>query len=78
MDDVTQRLRVSSNPEQVDRERYMASSLFSDAMHDSSGNQVSDDQMKRLARQSIAAACTFWEEWDIATLAPDVKIEEWP
>lgn len=68
MDDVTRRLRTNPNPESVDRERYMAANLFGDALRETEGRLLSEEAISRMARQSIVAACVFWESWEIACL----------
>lgn len=75
MEDVTRRLRTSTDPDSVDRERWMAGNLFGDGMRDTDGRAVSEDEIRRIARRSIVAACTFWEEWDIAALTANVEIK---
>lgn len=72
-DEITRRLRISTDPDSTHRERHMASGLFSSAIEDNLGTTTSENQMKMLARQSITAACAFWEEWDIAVLTPDME-----
>ena len=79
--DITSRLRRSPDPESVDRERYMAGSLFGDVMREADGRIVSEEQIQRWAKQSILAACIFWQEWDIACLTyipkPDEDVVGW-
>lgn len=71
--DITARLRISSDPDSVDRERFTSENLYRDAVGDADVRNLSDTVIRSMARRSIAAACTFWEEWDIAVLTPDVK-----
>lgn len=52
----------------------MAANLYGDAMREAHDQVISPAQMQRFAKQSIAAACTFWEEWEIAVLTPDMKL----
>lgn len=54
----------------------MAGNLFGDWMRELDGQIVSEEAIRRGAKQSIDAACIFWEEWDIAVLTPDAKVEE--
>lgn len=75
MDDITQRLRLSPSPDEVERERYMAANMYGDAMRNQD-ERVSPEKMRHLAKQSIAAACTFWEEWEIAVLTPDIAVKD--
>jgi hypothetical protein len=52
----------------------MAGELFGRAMSaESESRQLSMEAMQRIAKQSIAAACVFWEEWEIASLTPDLS-----
>lgn len=54
----------------------LAASLYGDAIREHNDRPISRELMKRLAEQSIAAACLFWEEWDIAVLTPDILLTE--
>jgi hypothetical protein len=53
----------------------MAGTLFGDWMRDHE-EVMSIDAITRGAQRSIEASCIFWEQWDIATLTPDVKVED--
>ncbi len=78
VDDITRRLRLSAEPEAVDRERRSAESIFQAALRDCDFGEknLSPEKVRHLAKSSIEAACAFWEEWDIAVLTPEATITE--
>lgn len=75
MYDVTANLRCADEALR-DRVRYLAGTIYERALTDRGLSSV--DEFQRLAKKSIEASCSFWQEWEIAAMVESVEKVEPP
>lgn len=71
--DVTANLR-SADKDFRDRVRWLAGTIYERAISDRGMNSA--EELQRLAKYSIEAACVFWQEWEIAAMTDKVDESE--